>query len=293
MRRFLRLLQLLRSDRAALVTRAQIRIRLWWLALRNLTGRRAVTGSGDAVVCLTSYGHRVASCHYTIESIARGSTRPSRLILWLDDEAALAHPSRALQRLMGRGLEVLPCPNFGPHNKQYPFALLEDTSGHPLVTADDDVLYPRFWLARLIEANHAFPDAVNCYRAHTIVTDGGVLAPYRTWVPRRGTKPSFAAFATGVSGVIYPPDLIAALRGEGDAFLASAPLADDVWTHAVAVRHGFRARQIQDEQLEFPAVPGTQRGTLYHRNVAQGGNDGQIAAAYRPGDVVAIVTDRS
>ena len=78
--------------------------------LLNQFSRRPVTGAGDAVVSLTSYGKRALVCAYGIESIARGAVRPRRLILWLDDEALLATPPKPLQRLVARGLEIRACP---------------------------------------------------------------------------------------------------------------------------------------------------------------------------------------
>ncbi|TFD69783.1 hypothetical protein [Cryobacterium ruanii] len=276
MYKFDRLVADLRRDPVDLAQRAAIRLRLAALRSTNRFSRRSVAGSGAVVVNLTSFDHRIDLVFYALETIAAGRVRPRRLILWLDDTAALAHPPAALRRLQRRGLEIRSCPNFGPHKKQYPYALTGPTL--PLVAADDDVLYPRGWLAELLEAAARHPRDVTGQRAHTITFDGDRVAPYARWVAARSTAASFRTLCTGVSGIYYPLSLLAALRGEGDAFLRVAPRADDLWVYAVAVRHGIRARQVGERQAEYPAIPGSQRGTLYRQNVTEGGNDEQFAA---------------
>ena len=43
------------------------------------------------------------------------------------------------------------------------------------------------------------------------------------------TEASESVFATGVSGVAYPPELLGALRDRGDVFAQVCPRADDYW----------------------------------------------------------------
>lgn len=277
-----RRLRLLVANPALAISRARVRsvmARYRWV---NRIGRRPITGDARAVVSLTTFGHRVDTVFYTIETIAAGTVRPQRLILWLDEEAVLASPPQSIRRLQRRGLEVLPCADYGPHKKQYPFAATTDSLGLPLVTADDDVFYPRGWLAGLLAAHDEHPDVINGYRAHRVMLRNGAIAPYAEWVPATDSEESFRTFCTGVSGIIYPPEFLSKLRAEGERFLQVAPHADDVWVHAVAVQHGVRSRQVGDRQAQFTAVPGTQLGTLQRRNVREGGNDVQIAACYGP-----------
>ena len=289
MYRFDRLVTDLRRDPADLAQRAAIRLRLAFLRLSNRLSRRPVVGTGAVVVNLTSFGHRIDLVFYALETIASGRIRPRRLILWLDDAATLAHPPAALRRLQRRGLEICSCTDFGPHKKQYPYALSGPTL--PLVAADDDVLYPRRWLAELLEAAARHPLDVIGQRAHTITFDGDRVAPYARWVAARGTAASFRTLCTGVSGIYYPLGLLDALLAEGDAFLRVAPRADDLWVYSVAVRHGIRARQVGARQAEYPAIPGSQRGTLYRQNVTEGGNDEQFAACVGERERARILRD--
>ncbi|MDQ1584395.1 MAG: hypothetical protein QOF36_2449 [Microbacteriaceae bacterium] len=278
-------------DPIGFARKVHVKVLLARLRLRNRTSLAPVTGSTGVVVNLTTHGHRIDYVFYALESIARGRVRPSRLILWLDEEDILEHPPGTLRRLQSRGLEILRCPNYGPHNKQYPYAQTIDDERRPLVAADDDVLYPRGWLATLVKAAERHPRDIHAMRTHTVTFDGTAIAPYSRWVPGRGTEASYRNVGTGVSGVLYPPEFLAALRLEGERFLELAPRADDIWVHAVAVRHGFRARQVGERQAEYFAIPGTQKNTLYRQNVVLGGNDVQIQAAYGFGEVKRLLHD--
>lgn len=256
------------------------------LTRRNRSSRASILGSAPVVVSLTSYGRRVQSVALTIESIGAGRLRPARVILWLGDAEAPLPDS--LTRLQARGLEILYAPDIGPHGKYFHYVSTHAPHERPLVTADDDVLYPRYWLARLVQAHRQRPDEVHCFRANKILVDGTRLSPYNDWPRCRSDRASLDHFATGVAGVIYPPAMLDHLARLGDAFKASCPRADDVWLHWVALRNRVGVRQLSARPRAFPALPDTQTQTLTSYNVHAGGNDEQIRALYTEEDVAAL-----
>jgi hypothetical protein len=237
------------------------------------------------VVSLTSYGERLKTVHLALESIAAGWTLPSRLILWVDTPDALTGQYPELKRLAARGLEVRLTDNYGPHKKYFPYLLSMEQFDTPLVTADDDILYSRWWLEGLVHAHHAHPNVVNCYRAHSIEIANGAVASYLDWKPCLATRSSFCYFATGASGRICPPRLLATLKSAGNTFMALCPMADDVWLHLNALRSGIKTRQVKSRPLRFPHVPNTQAIGLYHDNVFQGRNDEQIKHTFTAEDI--------
>lgn len=262
-----------------------------WLAglrVRNRVARSSVRGDVPVVVSLTSYGARVATVAYAIESIAAGRARPQRLILWLDEPRHFNSRPAAVRRLEARGLEVRLTENWGPHKKYFPALGLALDDDLAVATADDDTLYPRSWLARLwATAQHA-PGEILCYRANVVRTDGDRLAPYAAWPRCRDTVASAARFATGVSGVWYPPAMLRALQLRGTEFVQRAPRADDIWLHWVALRSGIPVRQLRPRPQHFPYIPGTQAETLVQENVDGGGNDRLLASLYAVDDVATL-----
>lgn len=259
-------------------------------ALVNRFGVRKVVAEGGPVVSLTSYSTRLSKVHITLESIAAGRLLPSRLILWVDEEKTLANLPAPLRRLQARGLEVKRCNNYGPHKKYFPYVQGERI-GAPLVTADDDVLYPDTWLAGLQAAHEQTPNQVVCYMAKQVGIEEGVIQPYHGWVTQLDKTPSVRNFAIGVSGVLYPAVLQDVLKRAGEAFVEVTPKADDIWLHWHALRSGVRVRQISDSDEHFLSVPGTQDIALYSSNLKQGGNDLVIARLYTTDDIATMLKD--
>lgn len=276
-----------------------LRRRLWQLGLvlpllwRNLVSRRRVTSPGDGpVVSLTSFGSRTSRVFLAIESIGRGTVRPSRLVLWLDEAEQVTRPPRALRRLRRRGLEILATPDLGPHKKYFPYVRGLDRHTASLVTADDDTIYPRDWLERLVAAQSATPGHVICYRARRFsFGPDGQIAPYASWPLVDDDAPSPRVLPTGVSGVLYPPAMLDALRDAGEAFRRCAPRTDDIWLHATALRTGTSVRQIAPQPGLFPIIPGSQRESLVASNVHGSGNDDALRATYTDAELELLRSD--
>ena len=255
------------------------------LAARNRTCRVDIPASGEVVVSLTTHGARLKYVHLAVESIARGSVR-APIVLWLDRgdyESAWPAP---LRRLAARGLQVR-CSDgsYGPHTKYWGMFREVAGAGTRVVTVDDDVIYPPWFLERLLEAAGEQPEAVWAYRAHRIMMRAGAVQPYRKWGQATNTLASPLNFATGVSGVLYPAAFIEYVVAQGERFLQVSPRADDVWLHLCELRSGHLVRQVYSASQNFPVVPATKVGTLAVRNTFGGGNDRQIAVTYGQADV--------
>jgi hypothetical protein len=151
--------------------------------------------------------------------------------------------------------------------------VLEADLERPLATADDDVLYPRGWLAGLIAVYR--PDEVAAYRAQ-VMSNG----PYLSWLPCTTTVPSSNLLATGVSGVLYPPAVLEALRQRGDEFMNVCPRADDFWLHYASVASGVLIRQVSESTATWWPTRPKDRGLHLH-NALNGGNDAISQATER------------
>lgn len=271
-------------------------IRTWsligYFRVLNLYGQTLVTEAAGPVVSLTTHGARSGEVYLAIESISRGSRLPSRLILWLDDPVLFGDLPFPLHRLMKRGLEVKLCKNYGPHTKYYPYLESEKEFAASLVTADDDILYPRKWLQELIETSNQIPSAVVCHRAHIVGLCGGRIDTYTAWKPCETTAPNLRHFATGVSGVLYPPEFLKKLKQASTDFEKCCPKADDVWLHVQAIRAGFRICQIKKKPIHFLMIPETQAVALTTGNCVGGGNDRQIAATYTAEDIQILLIQK-
>jgi hypothetical protein len=256
--------------------------------LRNLVSRGPATGSAPVVVSMTTYGDRIHTVSAALESIARGKVRPQRLLLWLESPEQFETLPESLRRLERRGLEILLTSNYGPHTKYYPYVESQERHTVPLVTSDDDIIYPPDWLARLVAANQQHPEAISGHWVSIMGVSGRRVADYDTWVRAQDTAVRPTNFALGVSGVIYPPAMLQELKRRGDSFLSVCPGADDIWLKWVAIRAGIPVRQVGPVPHHFPIIPGSQGQALMKTNVEQNRNDRWIRGLYSAEDVAAL-----
>lgn len=264
----------------------ELRLRAALLRLTvSIRTPRPITGDAPAVVCLTSYGNRIQYVHYTIQTIANGTCRPERIVLWISrvDRHLITRKLRLLQR---RGLEIRLTEDYGSHKKYYPYcAAAHERRGDalPLATADDDVLYPSHWLGDMLDAAAAEANPVIvAHRAHRMVFDNGRIAPYLSWGLGTGTvEPRYTNVATGVCGVLYPVEFVLQI-GErwGTEFMDAAPSADDLWLHSRAILLRIPTRQVRQMAPRIVEHHPNHDESLSARNVAGGQNDAVISRVY-------------
>ncbi|HEY7112439.1 MAG TPA: hypothetical protein VIA45_05850 [Thermoanaerobaculia bacterium] len=271
------------------IAAARTRAALSRLDLRNERSSESLLDPAGPVVSLTTQPHRLQLVHYAIESIASGTRKPSRFHLWITDERSYADLPAALRRLEARGLEIHLADDQGPHSKYRPYVDGENGFASPLVTADDDVLYPPDWLEQLIRGHEANPSAIHCFRAHRIRMAGGRPAPYNSWTPCGDSRPSHRNLITGVSGVIYPPEYLRHLKRHGMDFMRFCPHSDDIWLTVMALRGGFKVAQLFDEPRLFPTIPNSQTKRLYDLNVTMGENQVQLMRTLSKADLAALL----
>ncbi|MEI7769553.1 MAG: hypothetical protein WCI67_06175 [Chloroflexales bacterium] len=213
--------------------------------------------------------------------LARQTVRPQATVIWLGEEQFPPAARRALAaRLpLPADVDVRYRPDLGPQTKL--LYALREFAGLPVVTADDDVIYPPAWLEELYAAYRAAPGHIHCHRAHQIrLTAEGRLAPYGEWdwLAPGVRGPSPLLFPTGTSGALYPPGALDEQVFDLAAMRRLCPTADDIWFKAMALLRGTAAQKVRATSLELPHIPGSERRMLWTLNA--GRNDGQLAAVF-------------
>jgi hypothetical protein len=275
------------------IAAARTRPILQGLHSTNERSSESVLDPAGPVLSMTTQPHRIELVHYAIESIARGTRKPSRFHLWISDEKSYSNLPSTLQRLKTRGVEIHLTEDLGPHTKYYPYVDREAGFAVPLVTADDDVIYPREWLEQLIQRQEANPSAIHCFRAHRIRIANARPTPYNSWTPCEDTSPSHLNFITGVSGVIYPPEYLLYLKKHGTEFTRCCPHSDDIWLTVVALRGGFKIAQVCETPRFFTTIPNSQTKRLYNLNVILGENQVQLMRTLSKADLSALLSHQN
>jgi len=167
--------------------------------------------NSDIVVSLTTHGERVKYIQPTLESLLKQTIKPYKIIVALSDADYAKIPSNIISFMNEHKIETITCEkDLGPHTKYY-FAM-QKYRNNPIVTVDDDIAYDNNLLELLLKGYNKFPNCVSANRVHKIRynTDGTPI-DYMKWQIQykdEYMKPSFDLFATGVGGVLYPPNIL-------------------------------------------------------------------------------------
>lgn len=244
----------------------------------------AVRASGrEVVVSLTTHPGRIYDAHYAIHSLLCQTVLPDRVVLWLSEcefprrEGDLPGAVLAMRR---RGLELrFVRENLKSYKKIIP--ALEAFPGAVIVTADDDMAYPAFWLEKLLAVHEKKPDAIWAAMARRFEPERA----YCDWPSvETSAEPSVsgAIFAVGCGGVLYPPGSLDERTRDMRMAMRLAPTADDVWMWAMASLRGTGIgvcrEAFPEPQWTNPSRESGRNGDSRLFDINKTGNDKQIAA---------------
>lgn len=249
---------------------------LRWI-LRGSCLRRPHGLGSELVVSLTSFPPRFHTLHLTISSLLTQRLAPDRLILWVYAADALQLPER-VRALTAHGLEIrVVDEDIRSYKKLIPALHAFPTAF--LVTADDDIYYPRSWLQDMVTAYEPGSRQVIGCRAHR-VSHGpdGRLAPYGDWLWEvQGASQGADIFLTSGAGALYPPGTFPSVALDTCTCLQLCPTADDVWINFMLRLNGFSPRKTAGTFTVYDWM-GTRRSALGRTNVINSGNDTALAA---------------
>lgn len=276
-----------RSTRALRIIEGNMRIR----APKFLSfSKRTEPG---IVVALTSFPGRIDTVWCSLESIFRQTVRPEEVILILSrDEFPNGILPRRVMKFTAQGLKVIFDPgNIRSYKKLLP--LLPAFSDKVIITADDDVIYPRNWLSDLILAHKERPDYVLGHRGAAMKIVGSTIAPYNSWPRADERTPSHLVFLTGMGGILYPPNSLPKLARDAKLAMQLCPNGDDIWFKAMTLLNTTPVAKIGSTDGNFPVVRSAQVSALHHRNVAAGQNDLQLQAVFDYFDLLSYLPERT
>ena len=234
------------------------------------------------IVSLTSYGYRVDTVFLTIQSIFSQSIKPDKVLLYLaKDEFTEQNIPENLKRFISRGLEIIFCKDIKSYKKL--IYALKEYPNDLIVTADDDIIYPKFWLEQLYKAYLEDPNYIHCHRVHYMTKDiRGRLNKYKKWVVESDRlEASFLVFPTGGAGAIYSLALLNENVTNENLFMELAPTADDVWLKAMSLLNSTKCKKVNSNIMKkLHIVEGTQENALYYINYHQNQNDIQIKKVF-------------
>lgn len=201
-----------------------------------------LSGREDGIiVSLTSFPARMTQLPLTLDSIMRQRALPDKIVLALTREefpGGLESVPEPVRRMTDWGVEIVFLPyNLKCHNKylyarrRYPDAVV--------ITVDDDSLYARDTVSRLLSLHEKWPGAVCANRAARIDM-GENFGHYKSWERLHGPAgPSDLIVALGFAGALYPPHCMDDGFFDESLIRELSPTADDLWLKANEIRAGI------------------------------------------------------
>ena len=213
-----------------------------WMPFRRNAAYTPLSGRKDGlVVSLTSFPERIGNLWMVLDSLFRQDVRPDKIVVVLTKEEVPEGASslpESLRKFEPLGVETVFLPyNLRCHNKYfYAFGRYPDAT---VVTVDDDCIYRKDTLKRLVDLHRKNPGAVCCNIAAVIDPDD--FTSYKAWKKSSSEgEPDHLNVALGFAGILYPEDIDRTIFLDRETAEKLAPTADDLWLKAVEIDRGIK-----------------------------------------------------
>ncbi|GHS90522.1 hypothetical protein FACS1894107_01440 [Planctomycetales bacterium] len=204
------------------------------------------------IVNLTSGGKRLEeTAPFAISTLLDQTVKPDKVILWLT-RGTVVPP--IFDRLTSQGLEIKFCAEMQSYAKLIP--ALAEFPDAVLLTAEDNVVYPREWFMRLKTAYWCIPNMIWAHRADRLrVYENHLPRPYREWEHNVDASDHPAGiFPNGAGGVLYPPHSLAS-PAEVIEFLVKRVDNSDIGFWALAELRGTKRLVVQNGYRDLRYLP--------------------------------------
>lgn len=229
-----------------------------------------LSGGQEVIVSLTSFPPRISQLSCMLKSMLWQTYAPDKVIVWLSEDefpGKMDDLPAELKKWVANGVEFrFVSGNLRSHKKYY--YVFREYPDAIVITVDDDVIYPRDTVGRLLSLSYQHPATVcgNVIRKMRMTNTG--FAAYKQW-QKSITMPissSLNYVAIGCGGICYPPRWYEETLFDREAIEKCCLSADDLWLKAnelkagVAVTGGggFYPRPIE--------LPDTQNTGLQRKN---------------------------
>lgn len=216
----------------------------------------------QVIISLTSFPARMHILHKCLYSLMHQSYKPNKIVLWLSEEQ---FPERdknipyEVRELQVYGLEIKWVEgDIRSYKKLIP--ALKKFPNDIIVTVDDDLYYPEYWLKCLVEAYRMAPNCIHCHLITRLEVKNGFIHDVKRTVSMRDSC-SYSNKILGGSGTLYPPKSLNSKVFDEATFMSIAPTSDDIWFWAMAIINGKKIHWIKKGMGKLYNVECSQENT--------------------------------
>ena len=198
------------------------------------------------IVSLTSFPDRMDGLYLTVESVLNQTVPADLVVIWL---ASLQFPNgmddvpMSLKRILSDKCQIRWCEDMRSYKKLIPS--LAQYPGATIVTIDDDIIYERTLIEKLLRGHELHPDCIIVSRVTKFHSFNGVLfhdeGGCSYW-----EQPSYLNKLVGCGACLYPPKSLDPKVLDYGVAKRLAPTSDDIWFWLMGVKAGTRVYRIKD-----------------------------------------------
>ena len=199
-------------------------------------------------VSLTSYPKRIREVKYTLYSLLNQEVKPDKLVLWL---SKTEFPNREqdlpeeILDFLKYGLTIKWCDTLKSYKKLLPS--LKEYPNDVIVTADDDLYYPKEWLKLLYDYHIEYPNEILTHRSRRISFKENNITKYLDWeLSENEEEASFLNFFTTGGGVLFPPNSFSKIAEDREIYEKICPNGDDIWFWGMAILNDTKIRVVKN-----------------------------------------------
>jgi len=260
---------------------------LWWNKV-NILKRIDQLGlkTTDTIVSFTTFSTRINYIRYVVLSIIRGEVIPEFIVLYVSKETyedILNRNDPIIPTLIDKHYLFLKIVPDVRSYKKLVYAL-QDFPEKNIVTCDDDVIYPSYWLKTIHQKHKQYEQQgyIVAHRAHLVSIDHNKITSYNNWkkevTKKEASVPTKILFPTGTGGVLYPAGVLPNITWNAELFSRYAPTNDDIWFWFCALTNNaqYALTDIPYEKNNMPEIPNYSTPNLFEVNVNRNANDEQM-----------------
>jgi hypothetical protein len=171
--------------------------------------------------------------------------------------------------------------------KEYPEAIV--------VSADDDIFFPKNSLKELYESYLKNPEYVHCHMARSIRKENdNKLLLYEQWLSHYDNfqGPSNNIFPYTGYGCLFPPNSLHMEVFNDKVFLDLCPNHDDAWFKAMTIINDVKTMRVKNISRHPHSIRGTQQKSLSNINIVGSQFDPQVEAVFNKYDLFKYLDDK-
>ena len=217
------------------------------------------------VISFTSYKERLSLCHLMVDSLLKNTIKPYKICLtvYSDD---VSYISNELKEFIYNGIVelIVADKNLRPHLKY--FYAMKKYRKYPIITVDDDCIFREDFIESLINSYKKYPNCVSARRVHKKTYDHntGTIKNYEHWI-RHFTQillPSTDIVATGVGGVLYPPNILN-ITDDNLEDIYKYITVDDIYLHYLELKLNVPIVYVPNKKNHPDIIEGSQETALF------------------------------